>query len=414
MLFYAQPIVYFITGEEYSYDFSSIKTLVIITVLGIHFFILGNLVFNTKKLISINVEIPQRQINQAINFSILITLLCIMLLFVDAKTFNVLNLGRLDLKNAGSLLRITATFGLYLTSVLFFLVYFTAKKRSRFNIILWTIFVIVLEIIIFLFYRTRSLLVVHLASCLVGYYYSYAYFSSEIKIKTKKGKALLFGVIIVCIAIFTRFFRGYLQPGSDISTFEINWKSFLQKSVEDGDLGYSSTVLKVINLVPNTYDYLNGQSYWKLLLTPIPRSIWSEKPLNTETIVGGWLFPEIRGMSVPPGIIGDLYLNFGVYGVLLMIVFGIGFSLLDRKVTFKGFLIWAVSSTWIFHLVRGGFTNPIMIFFIQYYFINFIIKRYFLGVIIHNSSQKLLRGRLKGVSTLRLEADSQINKMGGT
>lgn len=395
MLFYVQPTVYYLTDGYYIYELGNVKTLIILTVLGLHLFMVGSMFFTNKKPITLNIQIQYWKIKKAVNLTFLIALISIVLLFIDAGTLNLLNMSRMDLKNSGSLIRLASTFGLYLTSVLFFLIFFTVKKRSKFNLFIWVLFVIFFEVLVFMFFRTRSLMVVHLSACLVGYYYSYAYYSDKYKAKSKKGVTLLFGVLIICLAIVTRFFRGYLQPESNISNFEFNWKVFLEKSVESGDLGYSGTVLKVIHLVPNMYDYLSGQSYFRLFFIAIPRSIWSDKPKNTETLVGSWLHPGVEGMSVPPGIIGDLYINFGILGVVLMFGFGVFFSLLDRKLSAQNFILWSVSATWIFHLVRGGFTNPIVIFGVLYLFIYLINKRYLKEDSLQDEKQSARPKRLK-------------------
>ena len=376
MLFYLQPVVYYITSGYYNAELKEVKILITLIVIGLHLFMIGSTLFTAKKKIYINIQIEYWKIRKVIKLTFLIAVSSIILLFVDAGTFNILGLDRLGLKNSGSIIRLIATFGLYLTSVLFFLIFFTANIRTKYNLFFWVLFVVLFEVLVFIFFRTRSLMVVHLSACIVGYYYSYAYYSAKYKVKSKKSIAFLFGVLITLLSIVTRFFRGYLQPDSNIDKFELNWKVFLERSVENGDLGYSGIVLNVIHLVPNTYDYLSGQSYYRLLFIIIPRSIWPEKPNNTETIVGGWVHPSIEGMSLPPGIIGDLYINFGIFGVIFMVGYGVFFSFLDRKVSTKNFIVWSVSATWIFHLVRGGFTNPIIIFTVLYIFIYTISKYY--------------------------------------
>jgi oligosaccharide repeat unit polymerase len=384
MLFYVQPIVYYLTEENYNYQLIHVKTMTFLVITFLHLFMIGGLFFASKKIHNPDVKIEFFNMKKATNLTLLITLFCVFLLFIDAGTLNILGLSRFELKNAGSRLRLIATYGLYLTSVLFFLVFFTIKKRSRFNLFIWIIFVVLFEVLIFLFFRTRSMMVVHLSSVVVGYYYSYCYYRGSVnKRLTKKVKSLFLVMIIGFLAIVTRFFRGFLQPSSHVSEFEFDWSVFLKESVETGDLGYSNIVLEVVSLVPTMYDHFYGQSYFRLLLIFIPRSIWPEKPINTETIVGGWLNPGVEGMSVPPGVAGDLYLNFGMIGVIFSVFFGMLFSLLDKKLTISNFMLWAVSATWIYHLVRGGFTNPIVIFIVLLVYIKIITKLY-----LHEGSTK--------------------------
>src|SRR5690606_3069008 len=43
-LFYIQPITFFITSTDYSFSTSTVKSMVLLTVIGIHIFIFGNII----------------------------------------------------------------------------------------------------------------------------------------------------------------------------------------------------------------------------------------------------------------------------------------------------------------------------------------------------------------------------------
>lgn len=391
MLFYVQPLIFYFTDLEYNYSFIEVRTLITLIVIGMHLFLLGwsLVVTHNKQTISFNVDFEL--IKKAVRWLMFLSLSAIILLFIDAKTLDILSLSRMELKNSGSLIRLFSTFLLYTTSILFFLVFFTKDKRKNINIFFWIIFILVFEIVVFSFFRTRSLMVAHFSAALVGYYYSNLYLSgSQRKLKyIKKVTIYLFGTLLGILAIVSRFLRGFLEPGASLDNFSIDWKIFLQKSVEAGDLGYSEVVLKIINLVPNTYPFFDGQSYYRIFFIMIPRSIWENKPINTESIVASWLYPELPGMSLPPGIIGDLYINFGISGIIFMLFFGILFSFFDRKTSITNFMFWSVSATWVFHLVRGGFTNPILI--MAFLALNIIIIKKFIfnQVIVTNQKEPL-------------------------
>lgn len=376
MLFFVQPLYNLIVEYNYhGYGDDLIKTYALITILSILLFCITHALFSRKTETMGKIHLTKSSVKSVTFLLSFILIMSIALCFIDAGTFNILRMGRIDLKNTTSSLRLVATFGFYTTSILFFLIAFTLKARRRSNVFKWMLVFLMVEVIIFLLFRTRSLLVVHSSAVLVGYYYSNLYVFNKRKSKVSpKFITISLGVIVFISAITTRFFRGFLQPGQSVSNFDFDLKLFLEMSIQSGDIGYATRVFQVLGQVPQHHDFLLGQSYYRLLFTVIPRSIWSDKPRNTEQIVADWLEPSMQGMSIPPGIAGDAYINFGLYGVILFIFFGAFFAILDNRVNIRNFMIWGVSATWIFHLVRGGFTNPLIIFtvlFVVIYLINY-------------------------------------------
>lgn len=84
----------------------------------------------------------------------------------------------------------------------------------------------------------------------------------------------------------------------------------------------------IIQIVPDTVDYQWGYSYYVQLVNPIPRFLWPGKP----TLDTGILMAQIKGAVDPtsgevyltnsPGLIGEMYLNFGLLGILVLSAFG--------------------------------------------------------------------------------------------
>ena len=121
------------------------------------------------------------------------------------------------------------------------------------------------------------------------------------------------------------------------------------------DVGYTPTVLKVMEQVPDTHDYLYGSSYYRLLT--IGRS---ERPEETSRLVGRW-FSGGNLMTIPPGFVGDAYMNFGDAGLLVYLVVGGAMAVFDRQRSLIALLAAAISFTWVFHMVRGNFGNSLII-----------------------------------------------------
>ncbi len=79
-----------------------------------------------------------------------------------------------------------------------------------------------------------------------------------------------------------------------------------------------SKTAHVISAVPERVDYQYGRTMLTWLAAPIPRAVWPSKPAVGAGIeLGPEIFQTPSGTGVPPGMIGELYLNFGFPGVLI-------------------------------------------------------------------------------------------------
>lgn len=90
----------------------------------------------------------------------------------------------------------------------------------------------------------------------------------------------------------------------------------------------------IIEAVPREVDYQYGRTLVTWLVAPIPRVLWPGKP---RIGAGGDLtgiFGTVWTSGVPPGIVGELYLNFGLPGVLVGML-AIGLLLRSLYATFQ-------------------------------------------------------------------------------
>ena len=80
--------------------------------------------------------------------------------------------------------------------------------------------------------------------------------------------------------------------------------------------------------VPQKHEHLYGHSYMVQIVNPIPRFLWPGKPTGD----AGILMAEMKGEVNPitgetyltrsPGLIGEMYLNFGLLGIPVLSTFG--------------------------------------------------------------------------------------------
>lgn len=381
MLFYLQPIYCYIFDNNilpYSLDVHRIYAS--ITINGIILFMTGNMLHKNKG----SFKLYKRQavdLNHINYFKLLMLSISfvVIVLIITSKGIQYFIYGsRLGLREEMGYIGLILNYLGYIVSIVIFLVFFTLKKsRTKSSIFVWFIFLIFIEAFYILAFRLRGFIVGHFLSAVMGLYFSDFFIvveetnknSDKInkpKLWFKKFKTLIWLAGILILAITFRFLRGFMEPGNSISNFNFDIRHFIKLSLLSGDLGYAHIVMDLIEIVPSVHNYLMGQSYYRLFFTIIPRFIWLNKPPNTQRIVALWLRPEVTGLTLPPGIQGDLYINFGLAGIFGMILFGIFFNKLDSKHNFHNVIMWSASPVWIFHLVRGGFTNPLMIFFVIY------------------------------------------------
>ncbi len=142
--------------------------------------------------------------------------------------------------------------------------------------------------------------------------------------------------------------------------------------------------------VPERLDFQYGKTFFNLIFKPIPSRIWAEKPQGAGTVATKALYPNVFAAKVvfAPSIIGELYLNFHVIGIILgMIIFGIFLKMLHtmliRKSENKNFIIlYAILTPEILGQIRGDFAvvSSWLIFHLVFLYLalKFVtIKKYF-------------------------------------
>jgi hypothetical protein len=177
------------------------------------------------------------------------------------------------------------------------------------------------------------------------------------------GALLALMTFAVVVVSYARSARGFFEQDGVRDLIRVDVQDAIVQNLRNGDFGYAATVFDVLEYVPEQTSFLRGRSYYRLLFVPIPRSLWPEKPQNTQRVVASWLRPSIPEHTTPPGIQGDLYINFGLTGVLGFIAFGWCFGHLDRLHGLHRYLAIGGAVVPVFHLVRGGFTNPVLLLF---------------------------------------------------
>gem|GEM_PF-4516759 len=70
--------------------------------------------------------------------------------------------------------------------------------------------------------------------------------------------------------------------------------------------------------VPDNYDYRYGLSYFKLAVALIPRSIWDDKPVNTQNLIREMANTGYKSPAQDFSFLGEAYWNFGWLGICVI------------------------------------------------------------------------------------------------
>lgn len=207
---------------------------------------------------------------------------------------------------------------------------------------------------------------------------------------------------IFSMRLFEVFFREYLvigkitsidfsDPGEVIN--DIFVKSF------EGNFPQFQILTVAVDYVPRALDYQYGKTYAYLFFSPIPSSVWKEKPLAPSAVLTLPIWPERwenSGTSIPPSLLGEFYINFGLTGVVVgMFAFGFiynyfymrfyKYSTDPRKIAFYSLLI-----AFMLYFIRGNFADPFILLMImsvplfsgfKYSIVNKIKKYFKVGVL---------------------------------
>lgn len=149
---------------------------------------------------------------------------------------------------------------------------------------------------------------------------------------TKEGRLPYVRILVGAIVLIAFIgvggeFRKAQRGAGDISDVQVSIG--VLESVRLGVEEYSrrsshaSGEIGIIGRVPSEVGFIHGETYLAFLAAPIPRAFWQDKPraggYQTALLVFGR-----DDTAIPPGNVGELYLNFGLLGVVFgMFLFGL-------------------------------------------------------------------------------------------
>ena len=184
-------------------------------------------------------------------------------------------------------------------------------------------------------------------------------------------KSIVVATFFVIAVFFIQDFR-YLGSISNALTYD--FLGILRRSIEriisgEGEFSLRNGFYYFIYNEVNHPNFYSGATYIRLLFLPFPSSIIKVKPRDLAMDMWDVINPTRTGIggTYHPTFWGDLYGNFGDYGILLFIIWVFFFSFIDYIFIKSPYIIrislMAPYATMYFLLARGAIYNAITIGF---------------------------------------------------
>lgn len=188
------------------------------------------------------------------------------------------------------------------------------------------------------------------------------------------------GLSALTVFAWMQMNRYNIATGQEMQLFGANGGLSLELLLSpfDSDLTTYTTFYGMTQSYPNTHPYMLGKTFLYVFVLFIPRAIWKAKPDNpVRDMVENSLGSLARSNGRAVANIGEMYANFGIVGVLiLMFFFGYITSKLKKlyeKPTENGLIIYSFLFPLMFQWVaRGNFSGNF--YYTLFAFVPFVIQ----------------------------------------
>lgn len=121
------------------------------------------------------------------------------------------------------------------------------------------------------------------------------------------------------------------------------------------------TMTVLVDAIPSDLDLQYGATLKMVFLIWIPSLLYPDKPLTAPGIFTTALWPEKwidEGTTMPPGLFGELFMNFGVFGAVIgAVIFGVIYGVFYMRAVYFGRQVdvglYAVMAGLMLHYFRG-------------------------------------------------------------
>ena len=181
-------------------------------------------------------------------------------------------------------------------------------------------------------------------------------------------------VVFFVLTIFALFSREYLSNGHFTTIDPNNLSETLPTALETeygGNFIQIQALTLLVDRMPADLPYQHGTTYLSLFTLVVPRALWPGKLLPSTGVFTLAFRPQLwldQGTTVPPGLMGEMYMNFGAAGVFVgMLLSGI---LIGRAVGYveqhpnhpRPVLVYALLTATLPHYLQGDFVGGTAMF----------------------------------------------------
>jgi oligosaccharide repeat unit polymerase len=177
----------------------------------------------------------------------------------------------------------------------------------------WTTFFFVLTVAYSAFFGNRTGMIAIVVSCLILYVY--------LRGIKKPWRLALFSaataLVVVPVIVFLGFARDFQVGLGELPEIAHVMRDkapgfFYQQMM--GEFSAVDAFAAVLHGGSSIFPFRYGGTYLDTLLFIVPRTIWPNKPQAFSTAVGDYVTED--GDDVPPGVVGELYVNFHIFGLV--------------------------------------------------------------------------------------------------
>ncbi|TCJ30211.1 oligosaccharide repeat unit polymerase [Nocardioides jejuensis] len=132
------------------------------------------------------------------------------------------------------------------------------------------------------------------------------------------SKKFVFGFAAIVVVLVVAISSLRSSHTGDVRSAQVSGTNLLSAFVLTRTFADVPTTGQIIMAVPAEIPFANGESITDWFFAPIPRSIWPSKPVISMGPLIAEVVYHMPSSGVPPGVIAEGYLNFGVGGALIV------------------------------------------------------------------------------------------------
>jgi hypothetical protein len=181
-------------------------------------------------------------------------------------------------------------------------------------------------------------------------------------------------VVFFLLTLYALYVREYLANGH-FATIDPSRLSDTLPQALDAEYGGNFIQIQALTLLvdrmPAQLPYQTGKTYLALVTNVVPRVLWPEKLLPSTGVFTLAFRPELwlnQGTTVPPGLLGEMYMNFGPAGVFVGMflcgtLIGLVVDAAERRPDHpRPLLVYALLTALLPHYLRGDFVGGTTMF----------------------------------------------------